>query len=76
MNAIEFKTIAENGMVAIPEKYRSHWSQKKIRVILIEDENERTQIKPLLSALREIKISGPADFSENIDRYLNEEKNV
>ncbi len=30
----------------------------------------------LLSKLKQIKISAPADFSENIDDYLTGEKNV
>ena len=29
---------------------------------------------PLLARLREIKIEGPPDFSENLDAYLNGEK--
>lgn len=30
----------------------------------------------LLNQLKQIKISGPVDFSENLDHYLNGEKNV
>jgi hypothetical protein len=32
--------------------------------------------KSLFSRLKQIKISAPADFSENLDAYLNGEKNV
>jgi hypothetical protein len=35
-----------------------------------------TPTKSLFSRLKQIKISAPADFSENLDAYLNGEKNV
>jgi hypothetical protein len=72
MQTIEFKTTIHNGIVTIPSEYSHDWEGKNIRVILLED----NKVKPspdtnsLLSRLREIKIYAPADFSENIDNYL------
>ena len=90
MQAIEFKTTIHNGILTIPPQYSPAWEGKIIRVIVLEDnkvlednniaENVATlpqkNPKSLFSRLREIKISAPADFSENIDAYLNGEKNA
>jgi hypothetical protein len=38
--------------------------------------NEPTASNSLLSRLKQIKITAPSDFSENLDAYLNGEKNV
>jgi hypothetical protein len=43
---------------------------------LSSDSEPSHTIPSLFSRLRQIKISGPADFSENIDAYLNGEKDV
>lgn len=80
MNAIELNAVARDGRVcvAIPDAYRQEWDDKPVRVIVIVDEDAALP-KPktsLLARLQEIKISGPADFSENIDAYLNGEKHV
>lgn len=77
MNAIELDAIAQNGkvIVNIPEEYREQWQNKAVRVILLSaDEPAEKPRQSLLSALKQIKISGPADFSENLDAYLNGEK--
>ena len=82
MQAIEFKTILHNGTVTIPAQYSPQWEGKAIRVIFLEeDEGDTVAVEnatphSLLARLRQIKISAPADFSENLDAYLNEEKNV
>lgn len=82
MQAIEFQATIHNGIVTIPSQYSHAWEGKSIRVIVLEDnstENTTTSSQKsdsLFSRLREIKISAPADFSENIDAYLNGEKNV
>ncbi|OCQ92416.1 hypothetical protein BCD67_07075 [Oscillatoriales cyanobacterium USR001] len=82
MQAIEFKTTIHNGIVTIPTQYSHTWEGKIIRVIVLEEDNTENIPTPpqnndsLFSRLREIKISAPADFSENIDAYLNGEKNV
>lgn len=80
MNAFELNTVARDGRVTVtlPDAYRQAWEAKPVRVIVIVDENAALP-KPkasLLTRLQEIKISGPADFSENIDAYLNGEKNA
>ena len=79
MNAIELSTIAHNGevTVTIPDAYRHAWDAKPVRVIIIAEEESSPKPKTsLLSSLRQIKINGPADFSENIDAYLNGEKDA
>lgn len=82
MQAIEFNTTVNNGTVAIPTQYSSMWEGKAIRVVVLEDNQAEQAVEPkpdntpLLARLREIKIDGPPDFSQNIDAYLNGEKNV
>ncbi len=80
MNVIELNTIAHNGVitVTIPEALRTQWNEKAIRVIVmaIEGEPIHTPKASLLSSLKQIKIAAPADFSENLDAYLNGEKNA
>lgn len=79
MNAVELNAIAHDGTVTvtIPEAYREEWNEKPVRVIIMVDEPSSEKPKSsLFSSLRRIKISGPADFSENIDAYLNDEKDV
>ncbi len=70
MNAIELDAIAHNGkvIVSIPEAYREQWNDKAVRVIiLVSDEADVKPKTSLLSSLKQIKVSGPADFSENLD---------
>jgi hypothetical protein len=84
MQAIEFKTILQNGTVTIPTQYSPQWEGKAIRVIFLADtedlpEHPVSQDSPtesLFSRLQQIKISAPADFTENLDDYLNGAKNV
>ena len=101
MQAIEFQTTLQNGVVTIPPEYSAQWEGKTIRVIVLDDAapTPATEAKPiqssvtnggdlgssinepiapdsLLSRLKQIKITAPSDFSENLDAYLNGEKNV
>lgn len=79
MDAIELNAIAHDGTVTVtlPELYRQAWNEKPVRVLLIkEDEVQSPSKGSLLANLRQIKISGPVDFSENIDAYLNGEKSA
>jgi hypothetical protein len=79
MNAIELDAIAHDGKVIIniPEAYRELWNDKAVRVIILaSDESAAKTKQSLLSSLKKIKISGPVDFSENLDAYLNGEKRV
>ncbi len=79
MYAIELDAIAHDGQViiSIPEAYREQWNDKVVRVIILASEELATKPKTsLLSSLKQIKISGPEDFSENLDAYLSGEKHV
>ena len=79
MNAIELDAIAHDGkvIVSIPEAYHEQWNDKAVRVIILaSDESSSTPKQSLLSSLKQIRISGPEDFSENLDAYLNGEKHV
>jgi hypothetical protein len=76
MQAIDFKTVLHNGTVTIPPQFSPQWEGKAIRVILLADDESEVTIPPtaasesLFSKLKQIKISAPKDFSENIDAYL------
>jgi hypothetical protein len=37
MEAIEFKTVIQNGQVSVPPQYSSRWEGKTIRVIVLDD---------------------------------------
>lgn len=79
MNAIELNAITRNRTVTItlPELYRQAWNEKPVRVLLIkEDEVQPPSKGSPLANLRQINISGPVDFSESIDTYLNGEKSA
>ena len=79
MNAIELDAIAHDGKVIItlPEAYQEQWNDKAVRVIILaSDEPPAKPKKSLLSSIKQIKISGPEDFSENLDAYLNGEKPI
>ena len=69
MNAIELDAIAHDGkvIVSIPEAYREQWNDKAVRVIILA--TDEVALKPnasLLSSLKQIKISAPEDFSQNL----------
>lgn len=71
--------IAHDGkvIVNIPEAYREQWNDKAVRVIILAADEPAAKTKQsLLSSLNKIKISGPVDFAENLDAYLNGEKHV
>lgn len=87
MEAIEFQTIPHDGTVTIPPEYAAQWEGKTIRVIVLDapvhhpaateaDSDQSGEPPSLFSRLKQIKISAPADFSENLDAYLIGEKNV
>jgi len=79
MHALELDAIAHNGqiIVSIPEAYREQWNDKAVRVIVLtESEPAAAPKQTLLSTLKQIKISGLEDFSENLDDYLNGIKHV
>ena len=69
MNAIELDAIAHDGkvIVSIPEAYREQWNDKAVRVIILASDEPVAKPKTsLMSSLKQIKISGPDDFSENL----------
>ena len=69
MNAIELDAIAHDGkvIVSIPDAYREQWNDKAVRVIILASDEPVAKPKTsLLSSLKQIKISGPEDFSENM----------
>jgi len=69
MNAIELDAIAHDGkvIVSIFEAYREQWNDKAVRVIILASDEPADKPKTsLLSSLKQIKISGPEDFSENL----------
>ncbi|MCT7957575.1 hypothetical protein [Laspinema palackyanum] len=37
MQAFEFKTILQNGIISLPSEYSQQWEGKIIRVIVLED---------------------------------------
>jgi hypothetical protein len=88
MQALEFQTTLHNGTVTLPPEYSSQWEGKTIRVILLDEAAPTSAETPdsgspepiaassIFSRLKQIKISAPPDFSENIDAYLNGEKHV
>ena len=69
MNGIELVAIAHDGkvIVSIPEAYREQLNAKVVRVIILVLDGPVAKSKTsLLSSLKQIKISGPEDFSENL----------
>ena len=64
MNATEFQTVIENGVIALP-KDRQSWNGKKIRVILLEDVN------PAAEALPENESTTAADFFSCVGLWEN-----
>lgn len=71
MNAIELDAIAHDGkvIVSIPEAYREQWNDKAVRVIILAADESPTKPKTsLMFSLRQIKVSGPKDFSQNLER--------
>ena len=80
MNAIELDAIAHDSkvIVTIPDAYQEQWNDRAVRVIILAsaDEPPAKPKKSLLSSIKQIKLSGPEDFSENLEAYLNGEKPI
>lgn len=81
MEAIEFQAVLHDGTVTVPSEYAAKWEGKTIRAILLDDANDLTtadsspeigKTPSLLSRLKAMRISAPADFSENLDAYLRQ----
>ena len=71
MNAIEFQTVAYDGVLHIPPEHRRLLDGKTVRVVLVDaqaagaDGNET-----LFARLRRVRIQGPTDLSTNHDAYI------
>lgn len=63
---------AINQIKSLPES-----EQERIALLIIKEisADKSSHRKGILSKLKEIKIQAPEDFSQNIDLYLNGEKN-
>ncbi len=77
MEAIEFKTMVNNGNIAIPAQYSSQWEGKVIRVSVLEDNRgeknaylneKKDEANPLKgSVIFEGDLISPIDESWNVD---------
>jgi hypothetical protein len=79
MNAIELNTMTHDGKVSVtlPASCGSEWNDRPVRVIvMLEDDLQSKAKQPLLTSLKQIKISAPEDFSSHIDDYLNGAKDA
>jgi hypothetical protein len=79
MNAIELNAVAHDGQVnvTIPEHDRDAWNEKSVCVIAMMDEEPSNRPpQSLLARLKQIKITGPEDFSAQHDAYLNGDKDA
>jgi hypothetical protein len=77
MQAIEFETQVNNGMIKIPEKYRE-FAYGKLKIIMLKqskdskhpDKNKISDIKGILKEIREKnifqKIDNPVDWQRTI----------
>ncbi len=72
MNAIEFQTIAHDGVLEIPMQYRRALDGKSVRVLLVDSQSEAGEgSKSLFARLRRVRVQGPSDLSVNHESYVN-----
>jgi hypothetical protein len=77
MNAIEFQAVAHDGVVDIPPEHRHVLDGKKVRVILVDAEQQNSDAnETIFSRLRKVKTQGPADLSTNHDAYVVGERDA
>ena len=77
MNAIEFQTVAHDGVLDIPPEHRRLLDGKKVRVVLVDAEAQGTGgNETLFARLRRVRIQGPTDLSANHDAYIVGERDV
>ena len=67
------KEIVKAEIDKVPEQ---HLEELFALIRKFEHKKENGGARDILESLREIKIQGPKDFSENIDLYLNGEKTI
>jgi hypothetical protein len=77
MNAIEFQTVAHDGVVDIPLEHRRQLDGKTVHVILVNVQAEGTgEAETLFARLRRVRIKGPEDLSTNHDAHVIGEQDV
>ena len=77
MNAIEFQTVAHDGVLDIPPEHRRLLDGKAVRVVLVDAEAQGTGgNETLFSRLRRVRIQGPTDLSARHDAYIVGERDV
>jgi hypothetical protein len=68
MNAIEFQTVAHDGVLDIPPEHRRLLNGKMVRVVLVNAKPQAADTEQTIFArLRCVKIQGPSDLSTNHD---------
>jgi hypothetical protein len=71
MNAIEFQTVAHDGVLDIPPEHRRLLDGKIVRVVLVDAEPQDADTEQTIFArLRRVNIQGPSDLSTNHDAYV------
>ena len=71
MNAIEFQTVAHDGVLDIPPEHRRSLDGKTVHVVLVDTETqEASGRETLFERLRRVRVNGPADLSANHDDYI------
>ncbi len=76
MNAIEFQTVAHDGVLNIPPEHRHRLDGKTLRVVLVDAEAQDTDgNETLFARLRRVRIQGPTDLSSNHDAYITGGRN-
>jgi hypothetical protein len=71
MNAIEFQTVAHDGVLDIPPEHRRLLNGKMVRVVLVDAEPQAADTeKTIFARLRRVKIQGPSDLSTNHGAYV------
>jgi hypothetical protein len=77
MNAIEFQTVAHDGVLDIPPEHRRLLDGKTVHVVLLDAEVQSTGgNETLFSRLRRVRIQGPTDLSAHHDAYIVGERDV
>ena len=77
MNAIEFQTVAHDGVLDIPPEHRRLLDGKTVRVVLVDAEAQGTGgNETLFTRLRRVRVQGPTDLSANHDGYIVGERDV
>lgn len=75
MNAIEFQTVAHDGVLDIPPEHRRRLDGKTVRVVLVDAQAQGVDgNEALFARLRRVRLQGPTDLSTNHDAYITGER--